>query len=67
MYGHDSHAVLKVLNFEIGFQDLKSIEFGQNVHEVLKKYGHFKFSQLFIPVSFYAADESFAEVFCVVS
>jgi len=34
-----SYAVLDALKCQIRFQDLeKSIEFGQNVHTVLKKY-----------------------------
>jgi len=42
------------------------IEFGQNVHEVLKKYGNSKFSQLFIQILFFTADGNFADVFCIV-
>jgi len=38
----------------------KSIEFGQNVHKVLKKHGNSKFSQLFIHILFFAAITIFA-------
>jgi len=41
---------------------LKSIEIGQNVDEVLKKFGNFKFSPLFIQSLFFTADNSFADV-----
>jgi len=41
-------SIEKVLNCEIGLQDLeKSIEYGQCVHTVLKKKGNSKFSHLF--------------------
>jgi len=36
---------------------LKSIEFGQNVHEVLKKYGNSKFSHLSIQILLFTADD----------
>jgi len=36
------------------------------VHIVLKKYGNFKFNHLFIQILFFTADDSSAEVFCIV-
>jgi len=41
------HSIEKALNCEIGFQDLKSIEFCQNVHKVLKNSGNSKFGRFF--------------------
>ena len=41
----------------------KSIEFGQNVHDVLKKCRNSKFSHLFIQILFFNADGSSADVF----
>jgi len=59
--------VLKVLNCEIGFQDLeKSIEFGQNVDKVLKNYKNSKSNHLFIQILFFTADDRSADVFCIV-
>jgi len=50
------------LNCEIGFQDLKSIEFGQNVHKVLKKYENCAFSHSYIQILFFTADDNSADV-----
>ena len=44
----------------------KSIEFGWNVHKVMKKYGNYKFSYLFIQILFFTADDSFAGIFSIV-
>ena len=48
------------------FKTLKSIAFGQNVHEVLKKFGNSIFSHLFVHILLFAADNNFADVFCIV-
>ena len=44
----------------------QSIEFGENVHAVLKKYCNSKFSHLFIQVLFFTADDSFADAYSIV-
>ena len=44
----------------------ESIEFGQTLHKVLKKYKNSKFSLLFIQFFFFTADNNFADVFCIV-
>jgi len=41
----------------------KSIEFDQNVHRVLKKYGNSKFNHLFMQILFVTADDRFAKFF----
>jgi len=43
----------------------KSIEFGQNGHKVLKKYGNSKFSDLFIQILFFTTDDNFADAFAL--
>jgi len=44
----------------------KSIEFGQNVHKVLKTFGNSKYSHLFIRILFFSADDSYEDDFCIV-
>jgi len=44
----------------------KGIEFGQNVHKILKKYENSTFSHLLIQILFFTADDSSADVFCIV-
>jgi len=48
------------------FKTLKSIAFVKNVHEVLKKFGNSIFSHLFVHILLFAADNNFADVFCIV-
>ena len=51
------------MNGKIGFQD---VEFSQNVHKVLKKFGNSNFSHFCIQILFNGADDSFAGVYCIV-
>jgi len=41
------------------------MEFDQNVHKVLKKYGNSEFSHFCIQILFSTGDDSFADVFCI--
>jgi len=52
----------KLLNCEIDFQDLESIEFSQNIHKVLK----FQIQPFFIQILFFTTDDRSANVFCIV-
>ena len=45
----------------------KSIEFGQNVHKLLKKYVNSKFSHLLIQIVFFTTYDSSADVFALCS
>jgi len=55
---------LKVLNFEIGFQDLEKV---LNLAKMYIKYGNSKFNHLFIQILFFIVDDSFADVFALCS
>ena len=59
-------SIENVLNCQINFQTLKSSEFGQNVHELLKKYKNSELVYLYIQNLFFTSHNSFADVFCIV-
>ena len=44
----------------------KSIEFGQNVHKVLKRYGNSKIQPFVIQNLLFTTDDSFANLVCIV-
>ena len=55
--------VLKVLNCEIGFQDIEKV---LNLTKMQIKYGNCKFSHLFIQILFFPDGGSFAHIFRIV-
>jgi len=56
-----------VLNCEIAFQDLEKVLDLALMYKVLNKYKNSTLSQLFIQILIFAVDDSFADVFCIVS
>jgi len=53
----------KVLNYEVSFQDLEKVLY---LAKMYIKYGNSKFTHLSIQILFFTADDSFANLVCIV-